>query len=164
MLSTLNNYEEEKKTKSKKFYKERVDHTKDKIMANSKLLKKLEKKEREIFERLKNTYSQQEREIQKMESVMKDSKQCLYKRKPASPEHNRMRMTAASSNFQMSPKKKESVDFNEVNHEENQNQKRRILKKKSQEKAQDNKVDKDKVEEKEDSIQELEVREEELPA
>ena len=75
MLSTLNNYEEEKKAKSKNFYKERVDHTKDKIMANSKLLKKLEKKEKEIFERLKNTYSQQEREIQKMESVMKDSKQ-----------------------------------------------------------------------------------------
>jgi uncharacterized protein (DUF305 family) len=63
---------------------------------NQKTLKKLEKKEREIIERLKNTYDVQNKEIKRMETVMNESKQGFYQRKPASPEHHQQ--TQAKSN------------------------------------------------------------------
>ena len=64
----------------------------------------LEKKEQEIFERLKNTYDQQDQEMKKMQQVMVESQAWKYSRKPASPAHNKMRKTMASTDFQVSPK------------------------------------------------------------
>jgi len=105
------------KNNSHNFYKERVEHAEGKTVENVKMLRMLEKKEKEIFERLKNTYGQQDIELKKMDKVMQDSKEGFYNRKPASPEHNKMRTTAASSNFQMSPKKSETIEFKDAKKE-----------------------------------------------
>lgn len=55
--------EEEKKEYSKKFYIERVENKDKNVQENYKMLKMLEKKEAEVFQRLKNTYTQQDEEL-----------------------------------------------------------------------------------------------------
>ena len=72
-------------------YKERIVEKEKHVHKNLKTLKKLEKREKEIIDRLKNTYDLQEKEIKKMESVMNESKQGFYMRVPASPAHHQQR-------------------------------------------------------------------------
>ena len=53
------------------------------------MLKNLEKKEQEVLDRLKNTYGEHDKELQRLETVISMSKQSYYERAPASPVHSR---------------------------------------------------------------------------
>ena len=88
IVDKMNRIEQDKKEKSKMHYQNRVDLKDKHIQDNLKLLKILEIKEQEVFQRLKNTYWEQDKELRKMENVMNMSKQGFYKRIPASPVHN----------------------------------------------------------------------------
>ena len=85
----MNKIQSDKKEYSQKFYKDRVEQKKNHIQENLEYLKILEKKEQEVFQRLKNTYGEQDKELKKMENVLNMSKQGFYKRTPASPIHNK---------------------------------------------------------------------------
>mmetsp|Transcript_20685 Transcript_20685/g.20430 ORF Transcript_20685/g.20430 Transcript_20685/m.20430 type:complete len:106 (-) Transcript_20685:421-738(-) len=63
MINKLTQIEQEKQSTTKNFYKKRVNDTGKELNQNLKLLKSLEKKEKEIIDRLKNTYQKQENEI-----------------------------------------------------------------------------------------------------
>mmetsp|Transcript_1455 Transcript_1455/g.1277 ORF Transcript_1455/g.1277 Transcript_1455/m.1277 type:complete len:111 (+) Transcript_1455:77-409(+) len=54
--------------------------------------------------------NQKEQEVKRMESVMNESKNGFYERNPASPEHNKMKRTGASTSFQYSPTRSNEKD------------------------------------------------------
>ena len=89
IIEKLIKLEESKKEYSKKQYKEKVEIKDKHVQENMKLLKSLEKKEQEVLERLKNTYGEHDKELQRLETAINMSKQVYYERAPASPTHAR---------------------------------------------------------------------------
>lgn len=64
---------------------------------NIKLMKELEKREKQLIDQLQNTYAVQNKELEKMEQVMNQSKQGFYKRVAASVYHNNLSKNTTGS-------------------------------------------------------------------
>ena len=53
-----------------------------------------------MIDKLKNTYDMQNKELQKMENVMNESKQGFYQRVPASPTHYQQRLSKQNGSIE----------------------------------------------------------------
>lgn len=113
-------------------------------------MKELEKKEREILERLQNTMEEQDRHLQKMEQVMNESKHGFYERKPASPvHHNRQSQSNSNTDFQIksTQSEKDKPGFRkavEERKEQKEQKEQKLEKEDKEDKAKENKEKKDK--------------------